>query len=171
MPEYTPEELQQSVPVEIRYTDSNGRRQSRFEEENPIVLRHAMIMGNSILPGKDGSFVVGLPYAWVGESYGAAFQFDNERRIGTIGKIEFDLKRGQRLLVPKNQEYRDVIGLSSKGGSIWGSKELRVSSEDDPVRNLYAGTSMAKGKNYYTKLLYLINHFFLNMEATHVFTF
>ena len=105
-------------------------------------------MGNSIIAGKDDSFVVGLPYAWVGESFGAAFQFNNERRVGTIGRIKLDDSRGPSLTLPKNQEYSDVIGLSSHGGSVWASKKSRVSSEKDPVRHLYAGTSIAKGKYF-----------------------
>ena len=104
-----------------------------------------MVMGNNIIAGKGDSFVVGLPYAWVGESFGAAFQFDNERRVGTIGRVTFDDRLGPSLTLPKNQEYSDVIGLSSQGGSIWASKKSRRSSEKDPVRNLYAGTSIAKG--------------------------
>ena len=102
-------------------------------------------MGNSIIAGKDDSFVVGLPYAWVGESFGSAFRDDNERRVGTIGRIKLDNRLGPSLTLPKNQEYRDVIGLSSQGGSTWASKKSRVSSETNPVKNLYAGTSIAKG--------------------------
>ena len=148
VPGYTPEELNNLVPVPYKCRDANGDLIDCWKRENPDILRHAVVMGNSIIAGKDDSFVVGLPYAWVGESFGAAFQFDNERRVGTIGRIKFDNGFSPSLTLPKNQEYNDVIGLSSLGGSIWASKKSSRSSEKDPVRNLYAGTSIAKGIHF-----------------------
>ena len=139
VPPYTQNELSSN---RIQVQDCK-RCKERVENSN--VWRHAMVLGNSISSGKDDSFVVGLPYAWIGESYGAAFVFDNERRVGTIGKVVFDRIRGPRLIVPKNQEYRDVVGLASQGGSIWASSQSRVSSFSDPIRNLYVGTSISKG--------------------------
>ena len=123
----------------------SGNLQCEEFLENPNLLRHVVVLGNSMVNGKDDSIVVGLPYAWIGESYEAAFRFDEERRVGTIGKIEFG-QNGPKLVVPKNQNYDDVIGLQTKGGSIWGSDESRVSTTSNPVRNLYAGTSICKGK-------------------------
>ena len=123
-PGYTQEELNDRVVVTSRICiNADGIIVDCWG--NPTVLRHAMIMGNSIIAGKDDSFVVGLPYAWVGESFGAAFQFNNERRVGTIGRIKLDDSRGPSLTLPKNQEYSDVIGLSSQGGSSWASKKSR----------------------------------------------
>ena len=148
VPGYTPEELNQKIPVVYKCGDGNGGVKDCRIDENPNILRHAVVMGNSMIAGKDDSFVVGLPYTWVGESFGSAFQDNNERRIGTIGRVNFDERLGPSLTLPKNQEYSDVIGLASQGGSIWASKMSSRSSEKDPVRNLYAGTSIAKGIHF-----------------------
>ena len=146
VPPYTQNELRRNeIELQRCFRGDNGAKKCVDRKENPNVWRHAMVLGNSILSGKDDSFVVGLPYAWIGESYEVAFNFDDERRIGTIGKVVFDKIRGPRLVVPKNQEYRDVVGLASQGGSIWGTSQSRVSSFSDPVRNLYVGTSISKG--------------------------
>ena len=111
-----------------------------------------VVLGTGIVHGKDDeSVVVGLPYAWVGESYKAAFTSfseDRERRVGTIGKIDFSVNRNLRptLIVPKPQRKNQVTGLGKRGGSIWGSESSYLASRNDPVRNQNTGTSIAKGK-------------------------
>jgi hypothetical protein len=96
--------------------------------------------------------VVGLPYAWIGEDFNVAFERvvnRQERRVGTIGKINFDFSgsrsSGPKLSVPKPQNYYKVADLQTKGGAVWGSDMSQFSTPKDPVRNQYTGTSISKG--------------------------
>ena len=153
VPEYTFSERQNNrLRFQNCFPLPNGNEQCQVDLESPSLLRHVVFLGNTMVNGKDNSVVVGLPYAWIGETYDAAFAFGEERRIGTIGKIEFG-PNGPKLVVPKNQEYEEVIGLQTKGGSIWGSKESRVSTPSNPVRHLYAGTSISKGQFFLSSFI------------------
>ena len=109
------------------------------------------------------SIIVGLPYAWLGETSRAqsGVSGNGARFVGTIGKIKFDFRNGltpadqSNIILPKPQETERVI---KKGGAIWGSfpeedppkKHLgksQYSTAVNPVRNFYSGTAISKGKN------------------------
>ena len=116
-----------------------------------------MVIGNSIVFGKEDTVVIGLPYAWIGKSYSDAFSdtkglgADYERRVGTIGRIGYDFTKLVRpqLTVPKPQSPNVVAGsLTGRGGAIWGSGESYLASQTDPIRNQYTGTSIAKGTKF-----------------------
>ena len=139
----------------------NGRQICDYYSRNAKTLEHAVILGNNMILGKDGAVVVGLPYAWIGETFPTAFERivgRQERRVGTIGKINFDFSGPRsskpKLSVPKPQEYEKVADLQTMGGAVWGSDVSQFSTPQDPVRNQYTGTSISKGDILLLSLLY-----------------
>ena len=128
------------------------------------------VLGNKVIFGRNDSLIVGLPYAWMGsdiEVIKKSFSNDfgkekweagkrRERMIGTIGKINPISQKSNeetKLIVPQPQKLNRV---AKEGGSIWGgiSKEptqpgergtSQYSTELNPVKNFYTGTSIAKG--------------------------
>ena len=143
-----------------RKWDNRRNRYVTFAVNEQInTLRRAMVIGNSIVFGKEDTVVIGLPYAWIGKSYSDAFSdtkglgADYERRVGTIGRIGYDFTKRVRptLTVPKPQSPNEVAGsLTGRGGAIWGSEKSYLASQRDPIRNQYTGTSIAKGTNFIT---------------------
>ena len=138
------------------------------------IMEHAGgILGNNVIFGRNDSLIVGLPYAWMGsdiEVIKKSFSNDlgkekweggrlRERMIGTIGKINLVSQQSNKeakLIVPQPKERNDV---AKEGGAIWGgiSKDPRepeergtsqYSTELNPVKNFYTGTSISKGVIY-----------------------
>ena len=126
-------------------------------------LENFGVLGNSLISGNRGSVIVGLPYAWLGETTTTFTRIDDEaeRFVGTIGKIQFDFSNSLKpadqlnITVPKPQKTDDVI---KKGGAVWGGVpsspkkdhmnlgKSQFSSSINPVRNFYSGTSISRGK-------------------------
>ena len=143
-----------------KYTSKRkwDNKKNRYVDDFPVnTLRRAMVLGNSMIFGKEDSVVVGLPYAWIGKSYSDAFSdtkglgADYERRVGTIGRIGYDFTKRVKpqLTIPKPQSPNVVAGsLTGRGGAIWGSGESYLASQRDPIRNQYTGTSISKGTNF-----------------------
>ena len=143
------------------------------------VMEHAGgVLGNNAIFGRNDSLIVGLPYAWMGsdiEVIKKSFSTDSgkekweggryrERMIGTIGKVNLVSQQPNvdpKLIVPQPQEHNEV---TKEGGAIWGGifKEptkpeergtSQYSTESNPVKNFYTGTSIAKGM----KLMILVS--------------
>ena len=135
------------------------------------IMEHAGgVLGNNVIFGMNDSLIVGLPYAWMGsdiEVIKKSFSNDfgkekweggskRERMIGTIGKINLVHQQSNEetnLIVPQPQKHNKV---AKEGGAIWGGifREPReaeergtsqYSTESNPVKNFYTGTSIAKG--------------------------